>query len=90
MTKKIIKTSGACGAFGVCRETLRTRAKEGLYPQPLPGGGYLQSEVDAVIDALAAGWDDGKVRQLVAALMAERQTVAADLLRYLQPAGALL
>lgn len=90
MPKKIVKTDSVCSAFAVCRETLRARVKEGLSPQPLPGGGYLQSEVDAVIGARAAGWDDHKIRQLVAALLVERQTVAADLLRYLQPAGAAL
>ena len=90
MTKKIIKTRGVCSALDVCRETLRTRIKGRIWLEPLPGGGWLQSEVDAVISARAAGWNDDKIRQLVVALMAERQTMAADLQRYLQPAGTSL
>jgi predicted DNA-binding transcriptional regulator AlpA len=89
MTKKIIRTNSVCSAFEVCRETLRTRIKDGVWLEPISGGGWLQSEVNAVIEARAAGWGDDKIRQLVAALTAERQTAAADLYRYLQSASTV-
>lgn len=49
------------------------------------GKGWAEAELDAVLAARAAGWNDDQVRQLVRGLVEERRLRAAELDRYLQP-----
>ncbi|MDM0018386.1 helix-turn-helix transcriptional regulator [Variovorax saccharolyticus] len=56
-------------------------------PVGLRGKGWNESELDAVLAARAAGWNDDQVRQLVRGLIEERHVRAAELSRFLQPAN---
>lgn len=53
----------------------------------LRGKGWNESELDAVLAARAAGWNDDQIRQLVRGLIEERQVCAAELKRFLQLAS---
>ena len=62
------------------RSTRYLRIQQGLHPPPVPTGPrakrYIKHEVEAVVEAWAAGATPDQVRALVARLVAERGAAA--------------
>lgn len=63
-------------ATGFCRSTIYQHISRGLWPKPVPLGaravGWPAHEVSAMNAARIAGWDEAKLRKLVAQLETER------------------
>lgn len=61
--------------------------KAGLLPTPVRLSvkrvGWIEAELDDVLAARAAGWNDDEVRQLVRGLIADRTARVAELTRHL-------
>lgn len=65
-----------CARIGISRNTVYRWGAEGIFPRPVRLGAncavWPDDEVSAVLDARAAGADDGEIRALVARLHAAR------------------
>lgn len=78
MTKypKIIRKTAVLERYPVGTTTLYKQIKQGIFPPNVAMGsrlvGWIESEVDAVIAAIARGINEPSLKQLVAELVAKR------------------
>ncbi len=78
---KFIRTSLVTELSGLSKSTLRRRIQEGLFVPPCSLGeraiAYLESEVNTILTAMAAGKSKDELRALVSYLVEQRQQAAA-------------
>lgn len=77
MYPQIIRKPEACKMAGFSNSTLYNRYKEGLWPTPISLGaravGFVNSECEAVLDAMIAGQSSEQIKALVSELIAQRK-----------------
>ncbi|SEN73906.1 transcriptional regulator, AlpA family [Nitrosospira multiformis] len=80
MRNKILRGPVVDSSTGERRSTRYARISKGLFPKPIKLGprsvGWLESEVEAINAARAAGKTDDEIRALVLKLEAARKTLA--------------
>jgi prophage regulatory protein len=76
MNIKIVKQPALLEQFAFSKSTLFTQINQGLMPTAIPLGdravGYLQHELDAVLNARIAGQTPTQIKMLVDSLIAKR------------------
>ncbi|MBL3809569.1 helix-turn-helix transcriptional regulator [Alteromonas macleodii] len=81
---KIIRFAEAAKMVGKGRSTLWREIKERRFIPPLSLGsrsnGFIESEIQAMIAALAVGFNDEQITELVKKLLVEREVQAKRLL----------
>jgi len=74
---KIQRKSETNKLIGWSRSTLHVRIKDGLFPPPINLGGravgFLESETESIIRAMAAGKTKSEIRVLVNSLIKQRE-----------------
>lgn len=77
---KIIRRPEVLDMTGWSKSTLYNRMKDKLFPVPISLGirsvGFIQSECDAVLNAMIAGQSSEQIKALVTELIAQRKQVA--------------
>jgi prophage regulatory protein len=71
MTSKILRIPQLKERLGIARPTIYVHIKKGLLPEPIKllGGtssGWLESEINKIIDAVSAGKPDDFIKAMVA------------------------
>jgi prophage regulatory protein len=88
-----IRKQAVLAKSGIGSTTLHERVHANLMPAPINLGGsvsaYLSHEIDAVLAARAAGFNDEQVKTIVINLEAKRKDNATELLNSLRAGGAL-
>lgn len=73
----LIRQATAEKQLGIGRTLYRNKVKEGLIPPPIKLGNravaYCQSEINATIAVMIAGYSDEQIKQFVRKLVAKRQ-----------------
>lgn len=84
---KVIRKPEACNFAGLSNTSLFEQTKLGLFPPPISIGaravGFIFHEIQTVIAARSIGKSDDEIRQIVKALIKQRETSAYDLLNRL-------
>lgn len=84
----MIRLSQVVSRTGLGRSTIYAQVGAGVFPPNIPLGaravGWLESEVDAVIAARAAGAAEHEVRELVTSLVTARHRIPGELPRRLR------
>lgn len=84
---KVIRKPEACDRAGLSNTSLFEQTKAGLFPPPISLGsravGFISHEIQAVISARSVGKSDDEIRQIVKALIKQREQSANDLLKHL-------
>lgn len=84
---KVIRKPEACNLAGLSNTSLFEQTKAGIFPPPISLGaravGFIAHEVQAVLAARTVGKSDDEIRQIVKALIKQREQSANDLLKHL-------
>jgi len=84
---KVIRKSEAICLAGLSKTSIYEQSRSGLFPKPISLGaravGYLEHEVLTLIAARSVGKSDNEIREIVKALILQREISANDLLRHL-------
>ena len=79
LINRILRIKPITARYGMAQSTVYAAAKNGEFPPPIKLGerisGWLESEVDAVINARIRGESTEQIKELVKSLVAARQTV---------------
>jgi prophage regulatory protein len=84
---KVIRKPEACALAGLSNTSLFEQTKAGIFPPPISIGaravGFISHEIQTVIAARSIGKSDDEIRQIVKALIKQRETSANGLLNQL-------
>jgi prophage regulatory protein len=84
---KVIRKPEACRLAGLSNTSLYEQTRAGIFPPPISLGaravGFISHEIQAVLAARSVGKSDDEIRQIVKALIKQRETSANDLLKQL-------
>lgn len=85
---KVIRKPEAYHLAGISKTTFYEQTKSGLFAPPISIGsraiGYILLEIQTVIAARSIGKSDDEIREIVKALIKQRETSANDLLKHLE------
>lgn len=83
-TTRILRLPDVRARAGICRTTVYDRIARGTWTRGVKLGaravGWPKSEVEAIVAAHVAGWDEDRIRTLVDRLHASRATAVDHLL----------
>lgn len=82
-TIKLLRLTATAAKVAASTAGVYAQARAGIFPAPIKINGsrasaWIESEIDAVLAARAAGADDNAVRALVGRMTADRQKAAKD------------
>jgi prophage regulatory protein len=84
---KIVRRPETRNIFGISNTSLFEQTKEGLFPPPISIGaravGFIYHEIQAILAARSVGKSDDEIREIVKALIKQRETSANELLKHL-------
>jgi prophage regulatory protein len=84
---KVIRKPEVCNLAGISNTSLFEQTKSGLFPPPISIGaravGFISHEIQTVLAARSVGKSDDEIRQIVKALIKQRETSTNDLLKHL-------
>jgi predicted DNA-binding transcriptional regulator AlpA len=74
--QRLVRISGVVERVGLGKSTIYARRAAGLFPEPISVGGvsvaWIESEVDAIVDAFIHGASEDDIRALVKELHRKR------------------
>ncbi len=77
---KLIRLPDVLSLTGICRSSLYSKIKKGLFVPPVQIGArsvaWIESEVNALLQGIVSGYDAEQIRALVADLVAARECAA--------------
>ena len=84
---KVIRKPEACSLAGLSNTSLFEQTKAGLFPPPISIGaravGFIEHEIQSLLAARSVGKSDDEIREIVKALIKQREDSANDLLKKL-------